>query len=668
MGTKKSPEARADELRRLIRHHDRQYYVENDPEIADSEYDRLLAELAALERQYPEFATPDSPTARVPGAPLKGFTTVRHAVPMLSLDNTYSADELRVFDARVKKQLAVDSVEYTVELKLDGVSISLTYENGLFVRGATRGDGGRGDDVTANIRTIRSVPLRLAGANPPERLEVRGEVFMPRSGFAALNERRVDTGAPAFVNPRNAAAGSLKLLDPGEVEGRPLDAIFYQMVNAPELGLATQTDAVAAMAGMGLKAGPHITHCSSIEDAIDVCLSRQKRRHELDYDIDGMVVKVDSLESQLRLGATGKSPRWGIAYKFPAESATTVVEGIVVQVGRTGRLTPVALLEPVFVSGSTVSRATLHNQDEIDRLDVRIGDTVIVEKGGEVIPKIVKVVKAKRVGRPRRFRMPERCPACGEPASRPDDEVDLRCDSVSCPAQLKRRLEHFASRGAMDIEGLGEALVDQLVDEGLVSDYGDLYSLTRDALVALERMGEKSADNLLSALERSKERPFDRVLHALGIRHVGSRVAGALASSFPSTEAMASAGADELAATDEVGPVIAASVESFLGADRNREVIEKLKAAGVKMKAPARAPGSAKLLGKRFVLTGTLPGMTRTEATEAVEAAGGRVSSSVSSRTDYVVVGDEPGTKEMKARELGVTIIGEEGLRRLLAG
>ncbi len=668
MGMKKSPEARAGELRRLIRHHDRQYYVENDPEIADFEYDQFLAELAALEKRYPELMTPDSPTARVSGAPLKGFTTVRHAVPMLSLDNTYSADELRDFDARVKKQLAVDDVDYTVELKLDGVSVSLIYANGLLVRGATRGDGGRGDDVTANIRTIRSVPLELAGVELPERIEIRGEVFMPRSGFAALNERRVRSGAPAFVNPRNAAAGSLKLLDPKEVERRPLDAIFYQVVNALELGLATQTEAVAAMACMGLKAGPHIARCNSMEDVIDVCLSRQERRHELDYDIDGMVVKVDSIEKQLRLGATGKSPRWGIAYKFPAESATTVVEDIAVQVGRTGRLTPVALLDPVFVSGSTLSRATLHNQDEIDRLDVRIGDTVIVEKGGEVIPKVVKVVKAKRVGRPRRFRMPKRCPACGEPASRLDGEVDLRCDSASCPAQLKRRLEHFASRGAMDIEGLGKALVDQLVDEGLVSDYGDLYSLTRDDLVALERMGEKSADNLLSALERSKERPFDRVLYALGIRHVGSRVASALASEFSSTTAMAAAGALELAAADEVGPVIAESVESFLGADRNREIIEKLTAAGVRMEARSRAPGSAKLSGKRFVLTGTLPGMTRTEAVEAVETAGGRVSSSVSSRTDYVVVGSEPGTKEMKARELGVTIIGEEEFRRLLAG
>jgi DNA ligase (NAD+) len=668
MGTKRSPKARANELRRLIQHHDRQYYVENDPEIADFEYDQLLEELTVLEKQHPELATPDSPTARVAGVPLEGFTTVRHAVPMLSLDNTYSADELRQFDARVKKQLAVNSVAYTVELKLDGVGVSLTYENGLLVRGATRGDGEQGDDVTANIRTIRSVPLKLTGEELPGAVEIRGEVFMSRSGFAALNERRVRDGAPAFVNPRNAAAGSLKLLDPKEVQKRPLDAFFYQVVNAFELGIVTQTEAVTVMVGMGVKAGPHLTRCDCIEDVIDACLGRQERRRELDYDIDGMVVKVDSLEMQLQLGATGKSPRWGIAYKFPAESATTVVQDIVVQVGRTGRLTPVALLESVFVSGSTVSRATLHNQDEIDRLDIRIGDTVIIEKGGEVIPKVVKVVKSKRTGRPRRFRMPEECPVCGEPASRPDGEVDLRCESVSCPAQLKRRLEHFASRGAMDIEGLGKALVDQLVDEEMVSDYGDLYSLTRDELAALERMGEKSADNLLSALEGSKERPFDRVLYALGIRHVGSRVASALAEGFPSMTALAAAGAEELAAIDEVGPVIAVSVESFLGAQRNMEVMEKLKVAGVRTEAVRRVPRSGSLEGKRFVLTGELPGMTRTAATEAIEAAGGRVSSSVSPRTDYVVAGSKPGSKERKAKGLGVTIIDEEKLRRLLAG
>ncbi len=667
MGTKRSPEARADELRRLIRRHDKHYYVENAPEIADFEYDQLLAELTVLEKKHPELATPDSPTARVAGVPLEGFTTVRHAVPMLSLDNTYSADELREFDARVKKQLAVGSVAYTVELKLDGVSVSLIYENGLLVRGATRGDGERGDDVTDNIRTIRSVPLRLTGKKLPGTLEVRGEVFMSRSGFATLNERRVRDGAPAFVNPRNAAAGSLKLLDPKEAEKRPLDALFYQVINAFELGIATQTEAVATMVKMGLRAAPHLASCDCIEDAIDVCLSRQERRRELDYDIDGMVVKVDLLEMQLQLGATGKSPRWGIAFKFPAESATTVVRDIVVQVGRTGRLTPVALLEPVFVSGSTVSRATLHNQDEIDRLDIRIGDTVMIEKGGEVIPKIVKVVKSKRTGRPRRFRMPEECPSCGGPASRSDGEVDLRCESVSCPAQLKRRLEHFSSRGAMDIEGLGKALVEQLVDEGLVSDYGDLYSLARDEVAALERMGERSADNLLSALDGSKERPFDRVLYALGIRHVGSRVASALAGGFPSMAVLAAAGAEDLAAIDEVGPVIAASVESFLGAERNMEVVKKLRMAGVRMEVLRRVSRGGPLEGVGFVLTGKLSGMTRPEAAEAIEAAGGRVSSAVSSRTDYVVAGAEPGSKERKAKGLGVTIIDEEELRRLLA-
>ncbi len=684
MGAKKRAEARIDELRGLIRHHDRKYYVENEPEMPDREYDQLMVELVELERDHPELVRPDSPTRRVAGEPTEGFVTVVHSVPMLSLDNTYSADELREFDARVRKHLPDEDVDYVVEIKLDGVSVALTYEDGVLATGATRGDGRRGDDVTANLRTIRSIPLVLSGGRSRARasrggsrgrttatagtIEVRGEVFMPRSGFEKVNKRRKREDAAPFVNPRNAAAGSLKLLDPREVAERPLEAFFYQLVPGSAGGPATHHEAIGTLGELGLRAVPEAALCADIESAIERCEDWQERRRELDFDIDGMVIKVDSLDQQRRLGATTKSPRWGIAYKFPAQAETTVVEDIVVQVGRTGKLTPVAILEPVFVAGSTVSRATLHNQDEVERLDVRIGDTVTVEKGGEVIPKVVSVVKAKRRMRPRRFRMPDSCPVCGEEVVRPAGEVDLRCENVACPAQVKRSIEHFASRGAMDVDGLGTALVDQLVDEGLAADYGDLYGLARDDLVELPRMGERSTDNLLSAIDRSKGRPFSRVLFALGIRHVGVRVAEVIAGRFPSMAGLRKATEEELSEVDEVGPVIAGSVRAFLASPENRRVIAKLERAGVRMKA-ARARGAAKkaLEGKTVVLTGSLEEMTREEAKVAIEAAGGRVTGSVSSKTDLVVVGNDPGSKYRKALDLGVETIDGKGLRKLLA-
>ncbi|MCK4681242.1 NAD-dependent DNA ligase LigA, partial [bacterium] len=654
-------------LRELIRLHDRKYYVEHLPEITDGEYDALMAELAGLEREHPELVTSDSPTRRVGGAPTEGFRTVEHAVPMLSLDNTYSPEELLAFDARVKKRLPDELVEYVVEPKLDGISISLRYVDGRLDVAVTRGDGTRGDDVTANIRTIRSIPTGLSGRRGVSEVEVRGEVFMPRSGFERLNRRRESDDAAPFVNPRNAAAGSLKLRDPGEVARRPLEAFFYQIVGGGASRVATHLEAIELMRAMGFPVSPDITLAPHIEAAVERCLEWDDRRRSLDYDIDGMVVKVNSLEQQERLGSTTKSPRWGIAYKFPAEAVRTVVRDIVVQVGRTGRLTPVAVLEPVFVSGSTVSRATLHNQDEIERLDVRVGDTVAIEKGGEVIPKVTEVVKSKRRGRPRRFRMPLRCPACGEPVVRSEGEVDTRCENVSCPEQVRGRIRHFASRGAMDIRGLGYALVRQIVSEGLVEDYGDLYGLGPADLAALPRMGEKSAENLLAELEESKRRPLARVLRGLGVRHVGARVAQVLAESFPDMGGLSAASEEDLAAIEEIGPVIAASIRSFLGSPRNVEALRKLERAGVNMRGePRRRKTKTALAGLTVVLSGTLAHHTRHEATAAIAEAGGRVSSSVSSKTDLVVVGRNPGSKHSKALELGIRTIDEAELEELL--
>jgi len=659
------------ELRELIRLHDRRYYVDAAPEITDARYDGLMRELIELERAHPDLVTPDSPTQRVAGEPSGGFETVEHAVPMLSLDNTYSPDELLAFDERVRKRLDGEDVAYVVEQKLDGVSIAVRYEKGVLAVAATRGDGTRGDDVTANIRTVRSVPLKLTGPGSGATVEVRGEVFMPRSGFDALNRKREEAGESLFVNPRNAAAGSLKLSDPSEVARRPLDVFFYQLMGGPSLDdIATHHKALELMAEMGLPVGPDTALANDGRDAVKKCLRWQKKRKKLDYDIDGMVVKVDSLEQQSRLGATTKSPRWGIAYKFPAEAVATKVLDIAVQVGRTGKLTPVALLEPVFVSGSTVSRATLHNADEVARLDVRVGDTVSIEKGGEVIPKVVAVDRSKRKGRPRRFRMPESCPVCGEPVVRSLGEVDTRCENVSCPAQVAGSIAHFAGRGAMDIQGLGSALIAQLVDTGMVRDYADVYSLERDELAALERMGERSADNLLAELEESKGRPFARVLHGLGIRHVGARVAQVLAENFADIDEIASASEDRLAELEEIGPVIASSVRAFFDSRRNSEAVAKLGRAGVNMKRGSASRGGARergaLAGMAVVLTGKLDGRSRSEAREAIESAGGRVTSNVSKKTDLVVAGRDPGSKHDKAVALGVRIIDEEELDRLL--
>ena len=653
----------------MIRRHDRLYYVEARPEISDQAYDRLLKQLEELERRFPELVTPDSPTQRVAGEPLKIFPVVKHRVPMLSMDNTYSHEELRAFDTRVRKWLGDEAPTYVVELKHDGVSVSLTYRHGRFVRGATRGDGVHGDEITANLRTIRSIPLVVeppAHGVLPTFMEVRGEVYMPRRAFESLNRAKAKAGEPLFVNPRNAAAGSLKLLDPRLVAERQLEIFVYRAVAVEGRTLASHHEILTFLKEAGFRVNPHWKWCASIEEALRACDSWERKRESLDYDIDGMVIKVDSLAQQERLGVTAKSPRYLIAYKFPAERVTTKLTAIEVQVGRTGTLTPVAVLEPVFVAGTTVSRASLHNEDEIARKEVRIGDWVMIEKAGEIIPQVVEVVKAKRTGHEQRFRMPTRCPACGGPVTRDPEEVAVRCESVSCPAQLKERLIHYAQRTAMDIEGLGDVMAEQLVNAGLVKDVGDLYRLTKDQLLTLERMGDLSAENLLKGIEASKRRPLGRLIFALGIRHVGSVAAEALAQRFGSLERLGSATAEALEAIDQVGPVMARTVVEAFKSAGLRRVIGKLQAAGVQteMTRPRGVPQT--LAGLTVVVTGTLHQYSRAQAEEAIRAHGGSVGSSVTKRTSYVVVGEAPGSKSDKARALGIPVLDEAEFTRLL--
>ncbi|MBD3237899.1 MAG: NAD-dependent DNA ligase LigA [Candidatus Eisenbacteria bacterium] len=660
---------RVDQLRREIRHHNRRYYVDNDPEISDRRFDALLAELEQLERRFPELDDPDSPTHRVGGEPIPGFRTVAHRVPMLSLRNTYSAEELREFDARVRRYLLHDApLAYCVELKIDGIGVALRYREGRFAQGITRGDGLQGDDITPNLRTVRALPLQIDEAEPPppDAFEVRGEVFFPRSAFERLNRRRTAAGERAFANPRNAAAGTLKLLDPREVAERPLRLFVYQLVAERNEMPATQTELLARLRRWGLPVSPHVHRAASIEEAVALAANWNARRRELDYDIDGLVLKVDDLELQRRLGATGKAPRWGIAYKFEARGAVTRVRSIHVQVGRTGNATPVAELEPVELAGTIVRRATLHNADEIRRLDLRIGDRVTVEKGGEIIPKVVAVHAEQRRGDERPFRFPERCPVCGEPLTREEGGVAIRCLNEHCPAQLKRRLLHFASRQAMDIEGLGAALADQLVELGWVRDLADLYHLEAGALATLERMGEKSARNLIAAIAASRQRTLDRFLFALGIRHVGVAAARILARAFPGIAHLQQARAEELAELGEIGPTIAQSVAAYFGRAETTELLGRFERAGVRPAPPPAAEGAAPLEGLTFVLTGTLPGIGRGEMRRQIEAAGGRIASAVSPRTDYLLAGDRPGSKLRKARELGVEVIGLERLRELM--
>ncbi|MBU4343741.1 MAG: NAD-dependent DNA ligase LigA [Candidatus Omnitrophica bacterium] len=662
---KKDIEKKIEKLRELINHHDRKYYVENRPEAGDQEYDRLIKELKGFEKSHPELITPDSPTQRVSGEILEGFDTVAHKVPMLSMDNTYSADEIRDFDKRVKKNLEVSRVDYVVELKIDGVSISLLYEKGKLIQGATRGDGFTGDDITVNLKTIKSLPLTLRLPSP-DLFEARGEVYMPCKSFEKINKEKEKSGEGLFANPRNAAAGSLKLLDSSLVRKRHLNAWIYGLGHIEGSLFKTQFEALQFLKKAGFRTNPHIKKCHSIEEVISYCNEWEKKKDSLDYDIDGMVIKVDPFSSQDKLGHTSKSPRWMISYKFPAEQKETVLEDIIVQVGRTGALTPVAILKPVELSGSTVSRATLHNQDEIVRKDIRIGDHVIIEKAGEIIPQVVEAVKSKRKGREKRFLMPQKCPVCNSTVIAMEGEVALRCENLSCPAQLKERIIHFASRQAMDIEGMGEAIAAQLVDKGMVEDYGDIYYLKHDDLRNIERMADKSAANLINAIERSKSNDLNRLVFGLGIRHAGVRAAWVISSRFGSLDKIAFTEAEELEAINEIGPIMAKSIVKFFRRKENKKVIEKLKKAGVNMENREPRTKNRNLKGKTFVVTGSLESFARQEIEELIRSLGGNASSSVSKKTDFLILGKEPGSKFEKAKKLGVKIISEEEFKRMI--
>jgi len=650
----------------LIRLHDYKYYVENRPEISDQEYDKLMRSLRDLELENPDLITKDSPTQRIGDEPIKGFSKIEHRQAMLSMDNTYSPDELRDFDKRVKKNLAGERPAYTVELKIDGVSISLLYQKGIFKTGATRGNGDTGDNVTVNLRTIKAIPLSVRDAERfPKLIEVRCEAYMYHKGFNLLNKQKKAAGDELFANPRNATAGSLKLLDPKLVAERGLQIFVYGVGYYEGRLPDSQYSVIESLKSQGFRTNPHIKKCDTIEEVIDYCNSWQEKKESLDYDIDGMVVKVDSIKHQNSLGATTKAPRWMIAYKFPAQRATTRLKDIIVQVGRTGTLTPVAILEPVLLSGSRVSRASLHNVDDIERKDIMVGDMVVIEKAGEIIPQVISPVPKERTGKEKRFYMPDKCPACGGVSSQPTGEVAIRCDNIACPAQQKERLKHFVSRQAMDIEGLGEAIVEQLVDKGLVSDYSDIYILQYDDLCALERMAEKSAENLLDAIERSKRQPLSRLIYAFGIRHVGVHAADLLAQEYGSIDNLSAQRADSLSRVNEIGPIMAESIEKFFKRKSTKDIISKLKKAGISMAQRIKKP-KGHLSGKTFVLTGTLGNLSRIEAQDAIKRLGGRVSSSVSKKTDFVVAGNDPGSKFDKAKRLNILILSESEFKKII--
>jgi len=659
---------RLERLRQEIRRHDHLYYVLNAPEIGDREYDARFAELLRLEAAHPELVTADSPTQRVSGRPLDEFATIRHAVPMLSMDNTYSAEELQAFDERVRKQLDRADYDYVVELKIDGLAISLRYEDGTLVAGATRGDGEVGDDVTANIRTIKSIPLSLLnGDEVPTVLEVRGEVYMPTRSFVELNRMRAEAGEPAFANPRNAAAGSLKLLDARVTATRNLAFFAYAVGEVSQPLAADHYRTLQRFRTLGLPVNPHIRRAKDIDEVIEVCRSWSEKRFELDYQTDGMVVKINRYDQRDILGTTGRAPRWCIAYKFPAERAETVVESIAVQVGKSGILTPVANLTAVRLSGTTVRRASLHNFDEMRRLDVRPGDTVVIEKAGEIIPQVVEVKKQRRPKGAKPFETPKRCPVCDSDVVRDEAGVYVRCPNPNCSGQLKERLRYFAGRGQMDIERLGASLIEQLVDGGLVEGFADLYRLQKEDLAALDRMADKSAQNVLDGIEASKRRPLWRFLAALGIRHVGGQSAQILAEHFGSLEALRNASLEELEAIDQIGPVMAESIHAYFREPRHRAIIDDLVAAGVRPQAEAAKPRTGVLAGKTVVVTGSLEHFTRQQAEQAIKEAGGKASGSVSKKTDFVLAGAEPGSKLDKARELGVTVIDERQFMKMLS-
>jgi DNA ligase (NAD+) len=655
--------ARVEALRGELRRHERLYYVENSPEITDAEFDVLMRELMALEEAHPEFASPESPSRRVGGEPAEGFPTVLHAEVMLSLENAYSWEEAEAWLARATRVLGREPVGFVAELKIDGLSISLRYEDGRLVRGATRGDGARGEDVTGNVRTIRTVPLTIPETTP---LEVRGEVYYSKKAFERVNAAREEEGEPLFMNPRNAAAGTMRLLDSRVTAKRRLDAWLYAIVEATPVP-ESQSAVLARLKELGFPVNPHWKRCETFAEVREFVEAWREKRRGLEFETDGVVIKVDDRATQDRLGATAKSPRWALAFKYPAEEATTVVRDIGVNVGRTGTLTPVAHFDPVLLAGSTVKRATLHNYEDLSRKDVRVGDTVIIEKGGDVIPKVVRVILEKRPAGATPFQMPEKCPVCGDPVVREADEVATRCVNPACPAVVREALRHFCGRRAMNIEGLGEKLVDQLVTAGLLGDVASIYDLKASDLVELERWGEKSAANLIEEIDRSKSNDASRLLFALGIRHVGEKAAKTLIGHFGSIDALAAASEEQLQAVDEVGPNTAAALRAWFAHPRHRDLIENLRRHGVRLdgQLQARAPEGA-MSGKTVVITGTLSGISREEAAERLAAAGAKVAGSVSKKTDYVVVGESAGSKLEKAKALGVATVTWEEMLEIL--
>ncbi len=665
-----APEERAGTLRSLLNHHNRKYYVEHAPEITDNEYDRLMNELKQLEAEYPELKTPDSPTQRVGESPADGFEKIQHRIPMLSIENTYSRDELAEFDGRVRKLLGHDEYTYAVELKIDGLAVALWYEKGILVRGVTRGNGIEGDDITQNIKTVFSIPMSLsdAGTGIPPFLDIRGEVYMEKRTLEKLNTQRAENGENLFINTRNAAAGSLKLLNSRITAERKLQAFIHSVGNTDFLPEdATHSGTLELFEKMGLPVNPHSAAAENIDGVIAYCDSWEGKRKELGYDTDGIVVKVNELRYHGELGATAKAPRWIIAYKYQAEQKETVVKEVVIQVGKTGILTPVAILEPVFISGSTVSKSSLHNLDEIISKDIRIGDHVIIEKAGEIIPQVVRSLPEKRDGSESKVAYPETCPECGSPSRKDAEGVYVRCTNIECPAQVKANILFYGSVEAMNIDGLGVSLVDALYENGLVRNIADLYELSSDSVAGLERMGEKSALNLIAGIEKSKNRGLARFLTAIGIRNIGKTSAEILASRFRSLQVLMDAGIEELEDIDGIGPVLAKSIRDFFETEKNREILRRLSDAGVKTELDTESQAGV-FSGKTFVITGSLPSMGRKEVQTRIEELGGRTSSSVSSKTDFLIVGESPGSKYDKAVKLGVEILTEEQFLEMIKG
>jgi len=658
---------RVEKLREEIEYHNYRYYILDQPEISDAQYDRLLRELEKLEEQYPELRTPNSPTQRVGAPPLEEFKIVRHTIPMLSLANAFDETEAKEFDKRVKKFLGTSSdIEYVTEPKLDGLAVELVYERGQFVVGSTRGDGVNGENITQNLRTVKTIPLQLIRKEipVPERLEVRGEVIMQLKRFRELNQKREEFGEPLFANPRNAAAGSVRQLDSKITAGRPLEIYCYGMGEVRGRTFKTHWEILQTLSKWGLRINPQIRRCKHIEDVIEYYHEMNEKREKLPYEIDGIVIKVNQLDLQARLGEISRSPRWALAFKFQPKQETTKIQDIIVQVGRTGALTPVAVMEPVKVGGVEVSRATLHNQDEIEKKDIRVGDTVVIQRAGDVIPEVVQVIESKRTGKEKKFRMPSKCPVCGAEVIK--EEAIHRCIGLDCPAQLKGRIKHFASKRAMDIEGLGVKLIDQLVDKGLVKDVADIYYIEKEQLIELERMADKSAQNIIDAIEASKTKPLSKFLYALGIRHVGETTAEDLARRFSRLDDFFHLSEEDLREVEGIGPEVSASVYQFFRDKKNKDSIERLKKAGVTVIEP-KVKGKAKLAGKTFVFTGVLKSFGRDEARNIVESLGGMTVSTVSKKVDFVVVGEDPGSKFDKAKELGIKTLTEEEFKKMIS-